>query len=30
MDQEVLSPEHAAEMAAWWSQAFEALHEQEA
>lgn len=30
MDQEVLSPEQAADVAAWWRQAFEQLHEQEA
>jgi len=29
MDQEVLSPDEAADMAAWWLQAFEALREQE-
>ena len=29
MDLEVLSPEDAADMAAWWSQAFEALREQD-
>jgi len=29
MDQDVLSPEHAAELAAWWQQAFEALREQQ-
>jgi hypothetical protein len=30
MDQEVLSPEQAAEVAAWWLQAFEALRGQQA
>jgi hypothetical protein len=29
MDQELLSPEQAAEAAAWWRQAFEALREQQ-
>jgi hypothetical protein len=29
MDQEILSLEEAAEMAAWWLQAFAALREQE-
>jgi hypothetical protein len=27
MDQELLSPELAVEVAAWWRQAFEALHD---
>jgi hypothetical protein len=30
MDHEVLSPEQAANFAAWWGKAFEALREQEA
>jgi hypothetical protein len=30
MKQEDLSPEEAAELAAWWRQAFEALHHQPA
>jgi len=30
MDHEVLSPEQAADVAAWWRQAFEVLDEQEA
>jgi hypothetical protein len=29
MDHEVLGPEQAAEVAAWWRQAFEALREQQ-
>ena len=29
MDQEILSPEQAAEVAAWWLKAFEALREQQ-
>jgi len=30
MEQEILSPELAAEVASWWGQAFEALADQEA
>jgi hypothetical protein len=30
MDHEVLSPEQAADIAAWWLQAFKALCDQEA
>lgn len=30
MEHEVLNPEQAADLAAWWRHAFEELHEQEA